>query len=58
MNLLNEAQINEKWFPIIEEKVGIKDSYKKAWLSKYCHNHSINENFSYGKIIFPSLLQN
>lgn len=48
MNLLNEAQINEKWFPIIEEKVGIKDSYKKAWLSKYCHNHSINESFSYG----------
>ena len=47
-NLINEAQIYETWGPLLEDKVGVKDTYKKEWLSKYCHYHKMNEGFSYG----------
>jgi len=51
-NLLNESQIFETWAPIVENKTGIKDSYKLKWLSKYCHFHSLNESFgqSYAQV--------
>lgn len=48
MQLLNEAQIYDQWAPILEEKIGITDRYKKSWMAKYCHFHTLNENFSYG----------
>jgi hypothetical protein len=43
---INESQIFETWAPIVENKTGIKESYKLNWLSKYCHFHSLNESFS------------
>ena len=52
--LINEQQVFENWAPILEEKAGVRDTYKQGWMSKYCHYHSIhenytlNENFSYG----------
>ena len=51
--LINEGQVYENWAPILEEKSGITDNYKKKWVSKYCHYHTVhesqlNENFSYG----------
>jgi len=54
-NLLNESQIFETWAPIVENKTGIKDSYKLRWLSKYCHFHSLNESFgqSYAQVGIP-----
>jgi hypothetical protein len=44
MKLINEAEIFETWAPIIEQKAGVTNSEKKAWLSKYCHYHSLNES--------------
>ncbi len=44
MKLINEAEIFDTWSPIIEQKAGITDPSKKAWLSKYCHYHSLNES--------------
>jgi len=43
---INESQIFETWAPIIESKTGIKENAKLGWLSKYCHYHSLNENFN------------
>lgn len=49
MKLINESQIIEKWAPILEQESGIEanDKYKLSWLSKYCHNHALNEGFTY-----------
>jgi hypothetical protein len=44
MKLINEAEIFDTWSPIIEQKAGITDPSKKAWLSVYCHYHSLNES--------------
>jgi hypothetical protein len=44
MKLINEAEIFETWAPIIEQKAGVTNGEKKAWLSKYCHYHSLNES--------------
>lgn len=44
MKLINEAEIFDTWAPIIEQKAGITDPGKQAWLSKYCHYHSLNES--------------
>lgn len=43
---LNESQIFESWAPQIQAETGITDKYKVNWLSKYCHNHTLNESFS------------
>lgn len=62
---INEAAILETWAPIIEEKVGKQDAYKTQWMAKYCHNHTINEGFSWpqasvanvpgmGNVAFPA----
>lgn len=62
---INEAQIMETWGPVIEEKVGQVDQYKKAWLAKYSHYHSLSESFSWpqastanvpgmGNVAFPA----
>jgi hypothetical protein len=45
LQLLNEAQIINEWSPMLES-VGVKEGYKKNWLSKYCHYHQINESFT------------
>jgi hypothetical protein len=44
MKLINEKEIFDTWAPIIESKAGVTDSSKQAWLSKYCHYHSLNES--------------
>jgi len=44
MKLINEQEIYDTWSPMIESKAGITDSSKKAWLTKYCHYHSLNES--------------
>jgi hypothetical protein len=44
MKLINEQEIYETWSPLIESKAGITDENKKAWLTKYCHYHSLNES--------------
>jgi hypothetical protein len=44
IQLLNEAQIINEWAPMLES-VGVKDGYKKNWMSKYCHYHQMNESF-------------
>jgi len=46
MQLLNEAEILNTWSPIIEQQ-GVTEPSKISWMSKYCHYHSLNENFSY-----------
>lgn len=43
---LNESQILENWAPQLQAETGITDRYKINWLSKYCHNHTLNESFS------------
>jgi len=46
MQLINEAEILNTWSPIIEQQ-GVTEPSKISWMSKYCHYHSLNENFSY-----------
>jgi len=43
MNLINEAEINDTWSPIIESATGITESVKLGWMSQYCHNHKLYE---------------
>ena len=42
--LINEAEVQKTWAPIIEESTGITDKSKLTWMSKYCHYHNLNES--------------
>jgi hypothetical protein len=42
MKQLNEAQIQKKWAPMLEE-VGVQDPARKSWVAKYAHYHALNE---------------
>lgn len=42
--LINEAEVQKTWTPIISEATGIEDKSKLAWMSKYCHYHNLNES--------------
>jgi len=43
MKQLNEAQIVEKWGPMIQKTTGLKDESRLNWISKYAHFHALNE---------------
>jgi hypothetical protein len=43
MKQLNEAQIVEKWSPMIQQTTGLKDQSRLNWISKYAHFHALNE---------------
>ena len=42
--LINEAEVQKTWVPVIEESTGITEKSKLAWMSKYCHYHNLNES--------------
>ena len=42
MKQLNEAQIQKKWAPMLED-AGIQDVTRKSWVAKYAHYHALNE---------------
>jgi len=42
--LINEAEVQRTWAPIIEEATGITEKSKVSWMSKYCHYHNLNES--------------
>jgi len=42
--LINEAEVQKTWGPVIEESTGISEKSKLAWMSKYCHYHNLNES--------------
>ena len=42
--LINEAEVQKTWAPIIEEATGINERSKLSWMSKYCHYHNLNES--------------
>jgi len=42
--LINEAEVQKTWAPIIEESTGITEKSKLSWMSKYCHYHNLNES--------------
>lgn len=42
--LINEAEIQKTWAPIIEEATGITEKSKLSWMTKYCHYHNLNES--------------
>jgi len=42
--LINEAEVQKTWAPIIEEATGITEKSKISWMSKYCHYHNLNES--------------
>ena len=42
--LINEAEVQKTWGPIIEESTGITEKSKLSWMSKYCHYHNLNES--------------
>jgi len=44
MKMINENEVFEDWFPLIESKTNIVDPYKKEWLAKYSHYHALNES--------------
>lgn len=44
MKMINEQEVFEDWFPLIESKTNISDPYKKEWLAKYSHYHALNES--------------
>ena len=43
MAQLNEAQIQAKWAPMIEQATGLTDKARLGWISKYAHFHALNE---------------
>tara|TARA_R110001592_G_scaffold120545_3_gene324932 strand:- start:12603 stop:14363 length:1761 start_codon:yes stop_codon:yes gene_type:complete len=43
-HLINEAEVQKTWAPIIEEATGITERSKISWMSKYCHYHNLNES--------------
>jgi hypothetical protein len=43
-HLINEAEVQKTWAPIIEEATGITEKSKLSWMSKYCHYHNLNES--------------
>jgi hypothetical protein len=43
MKNINEAQILNKWAPIIEKATGMTDKSRLNWTSKYAHYHALNE---------------
>ena len=47
MKLINEQEIFDTWAPMLEEKTGVNDKEKLGWMTKYVHNHSLNEAFAY-----------
>ena len=42
--MINEAEVQKTWGPIIEEATGVTDKNKLSWMSKYCHYHNLNES--------------
>lgn len=42
MKQLNEAQIQQKWAPMLEE-IGVIDKTRQNWVAKYAHYHALNE---------------
>jgi len=48
---INEAQIQQRWAPMLEE-VGVTDDTRKNWVAKYAHFHSLNED-SMGGVTTP-----
>lgn len=42
--LINEAEVQKTWGPVIEESTGITEKSKLTWMSKYCHYHNLNES--------------
>jgi len=42
MKQLNEAQIQAKWAPMLEQ-AGVADKSRLKWVSKYAHFHALNE---------------
>jgi len=42
--LINEAEVQKTWGPIIEEATGVTEKSKLSWMSKYCHYHNLNES--------------
>lgn len=54
MKLINEQEIFDTWAPMLEEKTGVTNKEKLMWMSKYTHNHTLeeasgklNEGFAY-----------
>lgn len=43
MPLINEAEVQKTWGPIITESTGIQDKAKVNWMSKYAHFHNLSE---------------
>jgi hypothetical protein len=41
---INEAQIINKWAPMIEQVTGLKNKERLAWTSVYAHYHMLNES--------------
>lgn len=52
MKQLNEAQIQAKWAPMIEQVTGLKDQARLNWISKYAHYHALNES-TMGGVGYP-----
>lgn len=47
MKLINEAEVLNKWRPIVEEATGLSSTENRDrvdWISKYCHFHDVNES--------------
>ena len=42
--MINEAEVQKTWGPIITEATGVEDREKLSWMSKYCHFHNLNES--------------
>jgi hypothetical protein len=53
MKQLNEAQIVEKWGPMIQQTTGLKDQSRLNWISKYAHFHALNEAQDQGGVYTP-----
>jgi hypothetical protein len=52
MPLINEAEVQKTWAPIITEATGIQDKSRISWMSKYAHFHNLSEQKSLNESVY------
>ncbi len=46
---IDKRKAEKKWSPVLDS-LGVKDAYKREWMSEYAEMHSLNENVAYSTL--------
>lgn len=55
MPLINEAEVQKTWAPIITEATGISDKSRISWMSKYAHFHNLSEQRTLNESVYNTV---